>query len=122
MNKELLNILANSNKDIDNQKLMDYVAGKLSAEEAHEVEKLLMESDFGGDAAEGLSMMSNKNNINKLVYELNTQLKHQLENKNQRRLKRRLKDQPVWLLMLGVLVFLFLIVICYLVIHYYLKK
>ena len=33
MNDDLLNILSNSNKDIDNQKLMDYLSGKLSAAE-----------------------------------------------------------------------------------------
>ena len=38
MNNDLLNILSNSNKDIDNQKLMDYVAGKLTEQEKHEVE------------------------------------------------------------------------------------
>ncbi|MBI2729626.1 MAG: hypothetical protein HYX40_02545, partial [Sphingobacteriales bacterium] len=65
MNKDLLNILSNSNKDIDNQKLMDYVAGKLSAEEAHEMEKLLLESDFSEEAAEGLSMMDDKNRISR---------------------------------------------------------
>lgn len=101
---------------------MDYLAGKLSAEDAHEVEKVLLESDFASDAAEGLGMMNDKSRINKLVYELNNQLKHQLENKKQRRQKRRLKDQPVWLLMLAVLVFLLLIVLCYFVIHYYMKQ
>ena len=33
MNKDLLNILSNSNKDIDNQQLMDYLNGKLRSEE-----------------------------------------------------------------------------------------
>ena len=121
MNKDLINILSNSNKDIDNQKLMDYVAGKLSAEEAHEMEKLLLESDFTDDAAEGLSMLDDKSRITRMVYELNNNLKHQLEEKKKRRDKRRLKDQPVWLLMLAVLVFLFLIVLCYMVVHYYIK-
>ncbi len=41
MNQDLLNILANSNKDIDNQKLMDYLNGKLSDDEKHELEKVL---------------------------------------------------------------------------------
>ena len=121
MNKDLINILSNSNKDIDNQKLMDYVAGKLSAEEAHEMEKLLLESDFTDDAAECLSMLDYKSRITRMVYELNNNLKHQLEEKKKRRDKRRLKDQPVWLLMLAVLVFLFLIVLCYMVVHYYIK-
>ncbi|RTL60739.1 MAG: hypothetical protein EKK37_00865 [Sphingobacteriales bacterium] len=120
MNNDLLNILANSNKDIDNQKLMDYVAGKLSAEEAHELEKLLLESEFGDEAAEGLSMMNDKSRINRLVYELNNNLKNQLEQKKKRKLKRAMKDQPLWLM--TVLIFLLLIVLCYLVIHFYLNR
>jgi anti-sigma-K factor RskA len=119
MNKDLLNILSNSNKDIDNQKLMDYVAGKLSAEEAHEVEKVLLESDFTADAADGLSMLDDKSRVTKMVYELNANLKHQLQEKKKRKLKRRLKDQPLWIMTL--VIFLILIVLCYLVVHYYLK-
>ena len=120
MNKDLINILSGSNKDIDNQKLMDYIAGKLSAAEAHEVEKQLLESDFSGDAAEGLSMMNDKSRINRLVYELNKNLKQQLEEKKKRKLKRTIKNQPLWLMTL--LIFLLLIVLCYLVIHFYLNK
>jgi hypothetical protein len=98
---------------------MDYVAGKLSAEEAHEVEKVLLESDFTADAADGLSMLDDKSRVTKMVYELNANLKHQLQEKKKRKLKRRLKDQPLWIMTL--VIFLILIVLCYLVVHYYLK-
>jgi anti-sigma factor RsiW len=54
MSDDLLNILSNSNKDIDNQKLMDYLSDKLSAEEKHEVEKTLVDSELMNDAVEGL--------------------------------------------------------------------
>ena len=54
MNDELLNILSNSNKDIDNQKLMDYLSGKLSADEKHDFEKALVDSEMMNDAVEGL--------------------------------------------------------------------
>ncbi len=33
MKNDLINILPNSNKDIDNQKLMDYLSDKMSAKE-----------------------------------------------------------------------------------------
>jgi hypothetical protein len=119
MNKDLINILSGSNKDIDNQKLMDYLAGKLSGGDAHEVEKMLLDSDFANDAAEGLSMMDEKNRLTKMVYDLNTNLKQQLEQKKKRKLKRRLKDQPLWIMTL--IIFLILVVLCYLVVHFYLK-
>ena len=60
MNYDLLNILSNSNKDVDNQKLMDYLSDKLSAEEKHEFEKSLLDSDLENDAVEGLSQFKNK--------------------------------------------------------------
>lgn len=40
MSYDILKILSASNKDIDNQKLMDYLAGHLSSKETHEVEKV----------------------------------------------------------------------------------
>ena len=46
MHEDLLNILSDSNKDIDNQKLMDYISGKLSAEQKHEVEKWMIDNPF----------------------------------------------------------------------------
>ncbi len=46
MNNNLLNILSNSNKDIDNQKLMDYLSGQLPDKEKKEVEQWMAENDF----------------------------------------------------------------------------
>ena len=63
MNNDLKDILSNSNKDIDNQQLMDYMAGKLSVEDTHAVEKLMAENDFINDAIEGLQAVGNKKEI-----------------------------------------------------------
>ena len=38
MDDKLFDILSNSNKDIDNQKLMDYLAGKLSEDRRHRMD------------------------------------------------------------------------------------
>ena len=46
MDDKLFNILSNSNKDIDNQKLMDYLSGKLTEQERHEVEMWMVDNDF----------------------------------------------------------------------------
>ena len=54
MNNNLLNILSNSNKDIDNQKLMDYLSGQLPEKEKQEVEQWMAENDFSDEAMEGL--------------------------------------------------------------------
>ena len=81
MSDELLNILSNSNKDIDNQKLMDYLSDKLSEGEKHEIEKKIVDNEMLNDAIEGLEELKNKKDINVLVEQLNTNLKNQLQKK-----------------------------------------
>jgi len=114
MDDKLLNILSNSNKDIDNQKLMDYLSGKLSAEEKHEIEKQMADSDFVNDAVEGLEEVKNKKDLSLFVEQLNTNLHKQLDKKKKRKQKRALKDQP-WLY-LTIILLLLLIIICFIVI------
>jgi len=93
MNKDLLNILSNSSKDIDNQQLMDYLAGKLSDEEKHQVELQLLNSDFMNDAAEGLETVKDKKDINVFVDQLNRELHKKLLRKKQKKQKRKLLQQ-----------------------------
>lgn len=120
MNNELKNILSNSNKDIDNQKLMDYLSGKLSAEEKHEIEKQMADSDFVNDAVEGLEELKNKKDLSLFVEQLNADLHKQLDKKKKRKQKRALKDQP-WLYLAIVLILLFIIV-CFIAIKRYLDS
>jgi anti-sigma factor RsiW len=119
MNDELLNILSNSNKDIDNQKLMDYLSGKLSAVEKHDFEKALIDSEMMNDAVEGLEKIKNKN-VSALVEQLNTNLHKQLEKKKSKKEKRRIKDLP-WLY-LSVILILVIILIAFLVIKKHLDS
>ena len=107
MNKDLLNILSNSNKDIDNQQLMDYLTGKLSGDELHEVEKSMADNEFLNDAVEGLETIPNKKDIQTYVDELNAGMQKSLAKKKQRRLKRQLKEEP-W----GLLAIVLVIVLC----------
>src|SRR5687768_685683 len=109
MDYDLLKILSNSNKDIDNQKLMDYIAGKLSAEEKHEVEKWMADSHFMNDAVEGLEAVRNKNKISDTIEQLNKDLLKKLEKKRSKKKKRQLKDAP-WIYY-AIVITLFLIVI-----------
>jgi anti-sigma factor RsiW len=94
MKDDLLNILSNGNKDIDHQRLMDYLQGKLSPEESHEVEKMMAENDLLNDAMEGLQDVRNKRDIQTYVEQLNRGLQKSLTKKRQRREKRRLKEGP----------------------------
>jgi anti-sigma factor RsiW len=118
MSKDLKDILGNLNKDIEQEKLLDYLNKNLSADEAHEVEKQMADDEFMNDAMEGLENFKNKKDLSLLVQQLNADLKKQTAKKKARKEKRRLKDQP-WLYITIITLFL-LIIIGYLVIKKYL--
>jgi len=115
MNKDLLNILANSNKDIDNQQLMDYLSGDLSGNTLHEVERSMADNAFLNDAVEGLQSIGSKKNVQKYVDELNATLQKSIAQKKQRRLKRRLQETP-WAYV-AVLLVITLCVLAYIIIR-----
>lgn len=105
MNKDLLNILSNSNKDIDNQQLMDYLSGRLPEEQKHEVERWMADNDFGNEAIEGLSQINSKQHLQQYVDDLNGQLNKYIQQKKNRREKRRIKENPwTYLALLLILV------------------
>lgn len=119
MNNELINILSNSNKDIDDQKLMQYLSDKLSAEERDKVEKLIAESGLLRDAVQGLQQFKDQNNLSAFADQLNTDLHRQLKNKKQRRQKRRFKNEQ-WIY-ITIIIILSLVIIGFIVIREYLR-
>ncbi|MBK7434683.1 MAG: hypothetical protein IPI66_12840 [Chitinophagaceae bacterium] len=114
MSKELKDILSNLNKEIEQDKLLDYLNKKLSAGEAHELEKQMADDEFMNDAVEGLGEVKNKKDLSAYVDQLNRDLQKQLDKKKKRREKRRIKEQP-WVYFTIVLLLL-LIVISYILI------
>lgn len=78
MSDEIKNILNNSNKDIDNQKLMDYLSQQLSKQDTHDLEKMMAEDDFINDAVEGLEQFDNVKKLPLSVEQLNRELKNKL--------------------------------------------
>lgn len=108
----LLNILTNSNKDIDNQLLMDYVSGKLSHTEQHSVEEWLQNNAFEADALEGLEAFGNKEELQRYVVQLNEELKKYLLSKKQRRESKRIKENP-WTYLAIFLILFFLVLAFY---------
>ncbi|HEU5364096.1 MAG TPA: hypothetical protein VFU62_01115 [Hanamia sp.] len=116
---ELLNILSNSNKDIDNQKLMDYLSNKLSAEEKHEFEKMLVDSDLASDAIDGLNQFKNKKDPVAFAEQLNRNLQKQLQEKKIKREKRRFKDVS-WVY-LTIVIIIIIILIAFFVVFKFLR-
>lgn len=118
MNSDLFNILSQS-KDIDPQKLLDYLQDKLSPEERHEIEKLLVDADFESDATEGLSSVKDKQQLPVVMNELNKQLVQKL---SKRRKKSILKKPLPNILIPAVatIIILLLIMMFYLLLRKYL--
>ena len=114
MSDDLKNILNNSNKDIDNQKLMDYLSRQLSKQEAHDLEKMMADDAFINDAVEGLEQFNNVKKLPLSVEQLNRELQKQIAKKKKRREKRKLKDQS-WLYF-AIILLLILTVVCYIII------
>lgn len=120
MSDDLLNILSNSNKDIDNQKLMDYLSDKLSATERHELEEKMVDSEMLNDVMEGLENFKNKKDVHALVEQLNLNLKKQLQKKKVKQSKREIKNLNI--LYLSIILILILILIGFLVIKKHLES
>ncbi|GAB2823481.1 hypothetical protein [Ferruginibacter profundus] len=114
MNEDFKNILNNSNKDIDNQKLMDYLSRQLSKQDTHELEKMMAEDDFINDAVEGLAEFDNVKKLPLSVEQLNRELQKQINKKKDRREKRKIKDQP-WVYF-TIILLLILTIVCYVII------
>ena len=119
MSDDLKDILSNLNKDIEQEKLLDYLNKKLPAAEAHEVEKQMADDEFMNDAVEGLEHFKNKESLSLLVEQLNRDLKKQTGKKKQQKEKRKLKDQP-WIY-IAVITLLLLIIISFVLIKKYLN-
>jgi len=113
MSNDLKNILSNLNNDIEQDKLLEYINRRLTDEEQHELESQLNDDPFMSDAVDGLSQVQGNDKISLLVYQLNKDLKTQLEKKKKRK-KRSIKETP-WLYY-TVILLLLLAVIGYIVI------
>jgi anti-sigma factor RsiW len=102
---------------LDPQKLMDYLEGKLSDKEKHEVESVLADSAFMDDAAEGLNEMKDKQKIASILFELNSQLHKKTQQRRKLQFSNRLPF-PGWLIFTTVTVIL-LIVLAYIIYRMY---
>jgi hypothetical protein len=120
MSDDLKDILSNLNKDIEQDKLLDYLNKKLSAAEAHEVEKQMADDEFMNDAMEGLEKFKNKQDLSLLVEQLNRDLKKQTAKKKKHKEKLKLKEQP-WLY-ISIVILLVLIIISFVLVKKFLTS
>ena len=117
MQENLKDILSHLSTEVDQETLLLYLQGKLSAEQQHEVEKKMMNNDFTSDAAEGLQSFKDQQRLELLVKQLNKDLRIKTDKKKAYREKRRIKLDP-WILITIILI-LVLVVISFFIIHRY---
>jgi len=113
MPNELKDILTNLNKDIEQEKLLEYINRKLSSEEQHAIERQLNDDPFMSDAVDGLQDLGNTQ-LPILVRQLNDGLRKELAKKKNRRKKRNLPQQA-WVYF-TVILLLVLVVTAYIII------
>lgn len=115
MKENLKDILSHLQSEVDQQTLLKYLEGKLSAEEQHDLEKATMDDAFEADALEGLQEISNKTKIASLVEDLNKDLKKKTAKKKKWPHRRDASPQP-WLL-IAIVAILLIAIISYVIIH-----
>lgn len=114
MSNEFKNILNNLNKDIEQDKLLEYLNRRLSDEEQHLLESHMNQDDFISDAMDGLEQIKNKELVASTVSQLNANLRKELEKGKKRRVRTVMKDS--WLYY-AVVLLLLLIAIGYVIIR-----
>ncbi len=115
MKENLKDILSNLHSETDQQTLLNYLQGKLSAGQQHEVEKALLNDEFEAEALEGLQNFKEKQNISALVESLNIDLKKKTKKKKAWQQKREIKLDS-WML-LTIVILLLLVVVSYIILH-----
>jgi hypothetical protein len=115
MKQNLKDILFHLHSEVDQETLLKYLEGKLTAEEQHKVEKNALDDAFEADALEGLQGFDNRAKIKSLVERLNQDLKKKTEKKKKWPHKREAKVEP-WLLITIIMVLL-IAIISYVIIH-----
>ena len=115
MSEELFKILSNSNKDIDNQKLMDYISNKGNETDRFEIEANIADSDFLFDALEGLNTIKDSTKVAQLTDAINNDFKKQLIKKKGKRLKKSI--MPETMIYFTIALILLLVIVGYILIR-----
>ena len=103
--------------DIDELMLMNYLEGKLTPEQQHQVEEAMMESPFLNDAVDGLSIVTNKQRAAVILDELNKEITQKTKSKNSKKIKyNHLIPNMQTLITSATIVILLLVIIGYVLI------
>ncbi|MEP6512988.1 MAG: hypothetical protein ABJA79_03925 [Parafilimonas sp.] len=107
--EELTNIW-NTDDELNEQQLLNYIKGNASVDESHLVEKQMADSGFVNDAVEGLQSLKEKN-LDDYVQQINKKLHRHLTKKKNQKSKRKIKDLQ-WVI-IAVIIILLICTIAY---------
>ncbi len=82
---------------MDSDYLLRYVAGSLSAREQHRIEELMNEDPFLSDALDGLAEIKDPARVRLLTAQINSRLRKQVQQRKQKKLRKRPTDTMVWM-------------------------
>ena len=108
--------ILNSEQELSDEQLMNYLKGYLSRDDAHDIEEEMVDDSFLNDAIEGLQQFSSNRKLDDYVCQLNHHLHEQINAQKERKEKRRLKDIP-WIVQALVFILL-LCMLAYVVIMF----
>lgn len=117
MSNDLKNILSNLNKDVEQDKLLEYLNHSLSQSETHKVEAALNDDPFLNDAVEGLQEFTTISGMNETVEALNENLYKQTHSKGKRK-TRRYFDEQSWIPVTVLVILLLLCIIAYFIVRH----
>lgn len=81
---EDLSNIWNTDDELNEEQLLNYVKGKLTEEEANVFERKMNRSSFLNDGVEGLQEFSSSEKINAYVQQVNTNLHQRLDDKKRK--------------------------------------
>lgn len=112
--EELENIL-NNEDDLSEDQLKKYLSGEGNADDTYAVERGMADSEFIDDAVEGLQAFSSDSKLDDYVNQINKNLGVQLQERKQKKEKRKIKNLTWGTI--AVIVILLITVICFMVIR-----
>ncbi len=101
--------------EVPDQKILDYINGKLSGEELHEFETLMLDSEILNDTVEGLQKIKEHSDPEQMAHRLNKKLKKQLYKKPERQGQKSIKEMN-WIYIV-ILIILLLVIAGYFVVQ-----
>jgi len=93
---------------IDEDRLLDYIEGRMPPDEEYRLETILESDPFLNDAVEGLAEVKDRAQLRAIAAQINVQLRRQVRSRRRQRRGHKLTEGQGWLMVLIVLLLVLL--------------